>query len=163
MHMRVFAFSSLSALVVAVGGCGDNTSVPTSPTAAPSIVGTQATPALFYNVNGGGDVPVGEEGFLTFDVQNIGSEQMVVSSVTYTGDSAITLTPGLSVSTADAGTVLTTPITVEYNAALIVGLTCTPSAKATYNGIVDIKSNASNLPDITSYVQCVGLVLDGGT
>ncbi len=161
MHMRVFAFSSLSALVLAVGGCGGSESIPSLPTASPSIAGTQATPAPFTNVNGGEDVLIGEEGFLSFTVQNIGSQDMVVSSVTYTGDNAITLTPGVSPAI---------PATVPYDQYLSVSLTCTPAVttpemKETYNGLVDIKSNASNTPDITIYVQCIGLpvLTDGGT
>ncbi len=161
MHMRVFAFSSLSALVLAVGGCGGSESISSLPVASPSIAGTQATPAPFTNVNGGEDVLIGEEGFLSFTVQNTGSQDLLVSSVTYTGDNAITLTPGVSPPI---------PATVPYAQYLSVSLTCTPAVttpemKETYNGLVDIKSNASNTPDITIYVQCIGLpvLTDGGT
>jgi hypothetical protein len=50
-----------------------------------------------------------------------------------------------------------TPVTVPFNAAMTVGLTCTPPMAGTYNGTVDIKSNASNLPDISIVLQCVGV------
>ena len=154
MHMRASAFSSLLVLAVAAVACDSGgTNVPQLPTALPSIDGTQANPALFYNTNGGGDVLIGEEGFLTFTVKNTGSEDMKVNSVAYTGDSAITLQPGVSPAT---------PATIPYAMYLTVGLTCTPAVtnpqvKETYNGQVVVQSNASNLPTITEYVQCVGL------
>jgi hypothetical protein len=159
MHMRVFVFASLSALAVAVGCSSAAGSVPSLPTAQPSIDGTQGTPALFYNTNGGGDVPFGEEGFLSFTVQNVGSQDLKVSSVGYTGDTAITFNPGVSPAV---------PATIPYDMYLSVELTCTPVVSnseviTTYNGTVTILSNASNLPTITEYVQCVGLPLDGGT
>ncbi len=160
MHMRVFVFSSLSALIAAAFACGTN-SVPALPTAQPSIQGTQSTPAPFTNVNGGEDVLIGESAFLSFTVQNIGSQGMVVSSVTYTGDPAITLMPGVTPSML--------PATIAYDQNLVVEMTCTPvvttpEMKETYNGSVNIKSNASNLPDLTIYVQCIGLPIlpDGG-
>jgi hypothetical protein len=162
MNMRAFAFSVLSALAV---GCDNGVSVPSLPTAQPSVVTDAGNPLPFNGILG---VTIGTEGFATFSVQNIGSQNMVVSTVTYTGDSAITLSPGVSSTTADAGTILTPPVTLPYNASLLVGLTCTPvrhtpEVKETYNGLVEIKSNASNLPDITTYVQCVGVPLaDGG-
>jgi len=162
--MRAFALFVLSALAV---GCdnGGGVSVPSEATASPSVVTDAGNPLPFNGIDG---VFIGTTGYATFSVQNIGSQDMVVNSVTYTGDSAITLSPGLSATTADAGTILTTPITLPYNASLLVGLTCkpvkhTPEVKETYNGIVDIKSTATNLPDIVTYVQCVGVPLaDGG-
>jgi len=162
--MRAFAFSVLSALAV---GCdsGSTNSIPSEPTAAPSVATDAGNPLAF---NGPLGVNIGTLGYATFSVQNIGSKEMVVSQVTYTGDSAITLSPGVSSTTADAGSSLTPPVNLPYNASLLVGLTCkpvkhTPEVKETYNGIVDIKSNASNLPDIVTYVQCVGIPLaDGG-
>lgn len=81
---------------------------------------------------------------------------MVVSDVTYTGDSAITLTPGIGLSTMP-DTPVTLPLSVPFDAALVVALTCTPTTEKTYNGTVDIKSNASNLPDISIVLQCVGV------
>jgi len=162
MHMRVFAFSSLSALLLAAVSCSNaSDSIPQSPTAVPSIAGTQSTPAPFTNANGGEDVLIGESAFMSFTVQNGGSENLVVSSVTYTGDSPITLQPGVNPSPL--------PATIPYDQDLTVGLTCTPvvsnpEVKEVYNGVVEIKSNASNLPDITIYVQCTGLpaLPDGG-
>lgn len=163
MHMRVFAFSSLSALAVAVLGCGGN-SIPSAPTASVPISGTQATPFPF---NAGEGVLIGTEGFVSIVITNIGSQDMDVSSVTYTGDGAITLNPGVSVST---NSMATQPWVVPYNSALVVGLTCSPvvnhpEVQETYNGLVDIKSNAANLPDIQIYLQCVGVPpsTDGGT
>jgi hypothetical protein len=149
MHMRDFAFSSLSALALAVVGCGggsDSTPPADVPTAVPSIAGTTATPFPFNPGTPG--VTVGTEGFVSFTVQNTGTPSLLVSSVTYTGDSAITLQPGVSP---------TLPATIAFDKYLTVGLTCDPQSAKTYNGAVDIKSNASNLPDINIVLQCVGV------
>jgi hypothetical protein len=147
MHMRVFAFSSLSALALVVVGCGGGSdTTPTVPTAVPSIAGTTATPFPFNPGTPG--VTVGTKGFVSFTVQNTGSQSMVVNTVTYSGDSAITLQPGVS-------PVL--PATIAFDKYLSVGLTCSPQAAQTYNGTVEIKSNASNLPDISIVLQCVGV------
>jgi hypothetical protein len=148
MHMRVFAFSSLSALALVVVGCGgDSNPTPASvPTALPSIAGTTATPFPFNPGSPG--VTIGTDGFVSFTVQNIGSPSMTVSSVTYTGDSAITLQPGVSP---------TLPATIAFDKYLTVGLTCSPQAAQTYTGTVEIQSNAANLPDIKIVLQCVGV------
>jgi hypothetical protein len=123
-----------------------------------NIAGTTATPFPFNPGSPG--VTVGTEGFVSIVDENIGSQDMVVSSVSYTpdsaGDRAITLSPGVALSTAPDQPA-STPVTVPFNAALTVGLTCTPPMAGTYNGTVDIKSNASNLPDISIVLQCVGV------
>jgi hypothetical protein len=156
MHMRVFAFSSLSALVaVGCGGGGGSDSTPSVPTAMPSIAGTTTTPFPFNPGTPG--VTVGTEGFVSFTVENIGSPNLVVSSVSYSGDSAIALKPGISLSTDPPGMLATPPVTVPFDVSLVVGLTCTPAADQTYNGTVEVKSNAANLPDISIVLQCVGV------
>lgn len=99
---------------------------------------------------------VGTSGYVSITVQNTGTEGMVVSSVNYTGDGSITLSPGVFLST-DPGTPVTYPATVPFDDYLVVGLTCTPGGAATYNGTVDIKSNATNLPDLSIVLQCVGV------
>lgn len=99
---------------------------------------------------------MGTSGYVSITVQNTGSQPMVVSKVNYTGDSGISLTPGISLSTTP-DMPATPPISVPFDAYLVVGLTCTPSGAATYNGTVEIKSNASNLPDISIVLQCVGV------
>jgi hypothetical protein len=155
MHMRAFAFSSLSALAVGLAGCGgSDTTTPTAPTAVPNIAGTTTTPFPFNPGTPG--VTVGTSGYVSITVQNTGSQPMVVSNVSYTGDSGITLQPGVSVSTTP-DTPATLPASVAFDAYLVVGLTCTPTTEKTYNGTVDIKSNASNLPDISIVLQCVGV------
>ena len=73
---------------------------------------------------------------------------MTVQSAVYTGDGAITLSPGVSPAT---------PATIAYSAYFVVSLTCTPTTATTYNGSVEIKSDASNLPDIVVYLQCQGI------
>ena len=162
MHIRAFVFSSLSTVaVVAALACDSGTSVPNEPTAQPSVGGTTATPFAF---NAGAGVFIGTEGFATVTVKNIGSQTMVVSSVTYTGDSHIFLAPatGVSVTTADAGTFLTPPVDVPYSASLIVGLTCRPVTPTTVTGTLDIKSNAVNEPDISIVLSCLGVTPDAG-
>jgi hypothetical protein len=158
MNIRVFAFSSVSALVVtaAVAACsssdGGGGTIPTAPTASPNITGTTATPFQFNQTG----VFVGTEGFQPIVVQNIGSQDMVVSSVGYNGDGEIAINPGIALST-NPDVLASTPLTVPYNASLVVSMTCIPEAVATYNGTVDIKSNATNLPDISIVMQCMGV------
>ena len=67
----------------------DSTPTPTAPTAVPNIAGTTTTPFPFNPGTPG--VTVGTSGFVSITVQNTGSQPMVVSNVTYTGDSGITL------------------------------------------------------------------------
>jgi hypothetical protein len=154
MHMRAFAFSSLFVFAVAVVGCGGSNSTPTAPTAVPDIAGTTATPFPFNPGTPG--VTVGTSGFVSILVKNTGSQNLVVSDVSYSGDSGISLSPGVSLSTApDMPAPL--PVTVPFDASLVVGLTCTPASAKTYNGTVEIKSNAVNLPDISIVLQCVGV------
>jgi hypothetical protein len=158
MHMRVFAFSSLAALSVAFICCGGDggsgNPIPSLPTALPNVATDAGNPYQF-NTTG---VFIGTSGFANITVQNIGSQDMVVSSVTFTPDSpsdhAITLQPGVS-PPLDAGSV-----SIAYNDYLVVALTCTPPGPdaGVYNGIVDIQSNASNLPDIKVNLQCTGVV-----
>jgi hypothetical protein len=82
---------------------------------------------------------------------------MLVSAVNFSGgDGAITFNPGVSVSTSP-DTPVTYPVTVAFNASLVVSLSCAPTAAVTYNATVEIKSNASNLPDISVVVQCLGV------
>jgi hypothetical protein len=123
-----------------------------------NIAGTVATPFPFNPGSPG--VTIGTEGFVSIVDQNIGSQDMVVSSVSYTpdtaGDHAISLNPGVALSTTPDQPA-STPVTVPYNAALLVGMTCAPPAAGVYSGTVDIKSNASNLPDITIVLQCTGV------
>ena len=155
MHMRAFAFSSLSTLALTLVGCGGSSNTtPTAPTAVPNIAGTTTTPFPFNPGTPG--VTVGTSGFVSITVQNTGSQPMVVSDVKYTGDTGITLQPGVSLSTTP-DTPATPPISVPFDAYLVVGLTCTPASAKTYNGTVDITSNASNLPDISIVLQCVGV------
>jgi hypothetical protein len=71
----------------------------------------------------------------------------VVNSVTYTGDAPITI----------SGVAPATPATIAFDATFVVQLTCRPPAAGPYNGTVDIKSNASNLPDISIVFQCMGV------
>lgn len=111
-----------------------------------------ATPFEFNQTG----VFVGTEGFQPIVVQNIGSQNMVVSSVGYTGDGEIAINPGIALST-NPDVLASTPVTVPYNASLVVSMTCIPEAVATYNGTVDIKSNATNLPDISIVMQCMGV------
>ncbi len=148
MTMRAFAFSLLSAL--AVGCDSGGTPVPSLPTASPNVGGTTATPFPF---NGGAGVNLGTSGFASITVQNIGSQDMVVSSVTYTGDAAISLHPGVSPAT---------PATIPFDKFLTVGLTCTPVAAGTVTGTLDIKNNSTNLPDISIVMSCLGVKPDAG-
>jgi hypothetical protein len=150
MHIRVIAFSSLATLSVAFiccGGDSSSNSIPNAPTALPDVRTDAGNPYQFNQTG----VFIGTSGYATITVENIGSQNMVVSSVTYTGDSVITLSPGVSPAL---------PATISYSNFLVVGLTCTPPGPdaGTYNGIVDIKSNASNLPDIAINMQCLGVV-----
>lgn len=166
--MRFLALSSLTSLAIvaavsACGGGGGTNTIPNAPTLNVAPLGTQATPFQF-NVSG---VFIGTSGFANLVATNIGSMDLTVSSVNFTGDtSAITLTPGLSLST-NPDVPATPPVTVPYNASVVIGLTCkpvhhTPEVSETYNGVVEIKSNASNTPDVSAYFQCVGVVPDGG-
>ncbi len=168
MHIRVLVSSSLAALaivsaVAACGGGGGTNPIPTAPTISVAPLGTAATPFLF-NVTG---VFIGTSGFANIVATNGGSQSLVISSVTLSGDSAITLNPGLSLS-ANPDVPASTPATVPYSDSLVVGLTCTPThhtpeVAETYNAVVEIKSNASNTSDVSAYLQCMGVVTDGGT
>ncbi len=152
MHIRVFAVSSLATLSVAVICCGGSggggTTPPNSPTALPDVATDAGNPFIFNQTG----VIVGTSGFASLTVQNIGSQDMLVSSVTYTpdtgSDTAITLNPGVSPPT---------PATISFDQYLVIGLTCTPPEAGTFNGIVEIKSNAVNLPDISINMQCIGV------
>ena len=166
--MRFLALSSLTslAIVAAVSACssgGTTNTIPNAPTLNVAPLGTQATPFQF-NVSG---VFIGTSGFANIVATNIGEMDLTVSTVTYTGDSAITLSPGLFLST-NPDVPATPPITVPYSDSLVVALTCTPvqhtpEVAETYNGVVEIKSNASNTPDVSAYFQCMGVVFDAGT
>jgi hypothetical protein len=150
--MRVFVVSSLATLSVAVLCCGGSggggVTPPSLPTAAPDVVTDAGNPFIFNDTG----VIVGTSGFASLTIQNIGSQNMVVSSVTYTpdhaGDTAITLSPGVSPAI---------PATVPFDQYLVIGLTCTPPDAETFNGTVEVKSNAVNLPDIIFNMQCTGV------
>jgi len=142
MNMRALFLCTTVGLAVA--GCGSGTDVPSSPTLQLPFVTSQTNPVQFNDVQG---VLVGTSGFLTFGASNIGSQAMTITTVTYSGPSAITLQPG---------TDKPLPATISYNDELLIGLTCTPTAQQTYAGTVEIKSNASNTPDATIYVSCTG-------
>jgi hypothetical protein len=82
---------------------------------------------------------------------------MLVSSVNFSGGGgAITFSPGVSVTTSP-DTPVTYPITVAFDASLVVSLSCAPTAAVTYNATVEIKSNAANLPDISVVTACLGV------
>lgn len=175
--MRSWVISSLFALAV---GCDNSSGVPSLPTASPSVGGTAATPFPF---NAGAGVFIGTLGFENIVVTNVGSQVMSVTSVTYTptqaGDRTITLgdpyaklpdggpapISGVSLaSNPDGGIPVPPPaVAVSYNDALVVLLTCKPTAATTVTGTVDIKSNASNLPDISIVTSCLGVEPDAGT
>jgi hypothetical protein len=158
MNVRAFGFFTLSLVAVGLAGCGGGGTnpTPTAPFALPNIQGTTTTPFPF-NVTG---VYVGTSGFLPVQVQNTGSQPLVVSSVTYTPDSssdtAIFISPGIALSSTP-DVLVTPPFNVPYSVSMVLGLECTPPTETTYGGTVEIKSNASNLPDLVIVLTCVGV------
>lgn len=145
----------MSLLAVAVVGCGGSDSTHTAPFAVPNIQGSSTTPFPF-NTTG---VFVGTTGYQPILIKNTGSQSLVVSGVAYTGDSDISINPGIALASAPQTLISPPPpnITVPFDDSIAVGMACTPLAAATYNGKVEIKSNASNLPDIVIYMTCVGV------
>jgi hypothetical protein len=137
--MRAWAMGLLCSLAIA--GCGAD-SPPAEPTARLAISTSATAPLLFNNGLG---VPVGLPGGVGFGLMNGGTVALVVQSATYVGAPAITLTTRSSL-----------PATLGFNQELVVDLTCTPPATNTYDGVVNIASNAVNLPMAEVFVSCVG-------
>jgi hypothetical protein len=141
MNMRVLVLSTLCAATRSA--CGSD-SPPSDPTLQLPFATSTTNRVQFNDVQG---VLVGTSGFLTFAATNIGTQTLTVTEVTYSGPLAIALSPGTNEPL---------PASVPYNDELLIGLTCTPPAAQTYEGTVEIKSNAVNTPDQLVYLSCVG-------
>jgi hypothetical protein len=138
--MRVWALGIFCCSLV-IAGCGTD-SAPAEPTARLAISTTQTTPLLFNNGQG---VPVGAPGLVGFGLMNGGTGALIVETVTYAGDPAITGSPRSAL-----------PATLAFNEELVVDLTCVPPGISTYAGVVTLASNAVNLPQAEVFVSCTG-------
>jgi len=99
-------------------------------------------------------------------ITNGGQNKLTITSVTFTGDSALSLTsPSPSVILADGGAQTGTPVTIYSEgtpSAAFVQVVCAPPVQSNaqcYTGTLTIASNASNGKGgtITVPVQCAGI------
>jgi len=128
---------------VAVPGCGTD-SPPAAPTLQLPFESSADSPVLFNGVEG---VAVGTVGYFAFGVLNSGTENLVIQTVSYTGDPAMAAQPLAQ----------PLPATLSFNGELVIGLQCTPPAASSYDGSVTITSNAVNSPTAVVYLSCEGM------
>jgi uncharacterized membrane protein len=142
--MRVPFSTRALALLSCLGlvGCGTD-APPSAPTLQLPFTSSAASPVLFNNVQG---VVVGTTGGFAFGALNAGTQSLVVQTVTYDGDEAMSLEPFVP----------PLPVTLTFNDELIVTLSCTPPTEAAYAGTVTVQSNAVNAPQAVVYLSCVG-------
>jgi len=124
-------------------GCGTD-SPPEAPTLQLPFTSNVDSRVLVNNIQG---VSVGTSVGFAFGALNAGNQSLVVQTVTYVGDTEMVLQAFGPPPVA----------TLSFNDELIIGLTCTPPAVATYAGTVFIVSNAVNTPDATVFLSCVGM------
>ena len=124
-------------------GCGTD-SPPDAPTLQLPFSSSVSSPVLF---NGAQGVELGTTGNFGFGVLNAGNQALIIQSVSYTGDSAMSLQPPTQ----------PLPVTLSFNGELVIALVCTPPATDSYAGSVSIVSNAANAPNAVVYLSCVGV------
>lgn len=142
MRVRLFTRALAVLSCLGLGGCAAE-APPSDPTLQLPFTSSAASPVLFNNVQG---VVVGTTGGFAFGALNAGTQSLVVQTVTYDGDPAMTLEPFVP----------PLPVTLAFNDELIVTLSCTPPAEASYAGAVTVQSNAVNTPQAVVYLSCVG-------
>lgn len=128
---------------LALAACGTDTP-PSVPTLQLPFSSSAASPVLFNNVEG---VPVGTTGGYGFGVLNGGTQSLLLQTVTYAGDSAMSLQPFAQ----------PLPATLPFNDEFIVGMACKPAAQKAYLGVVSISSNATNTSTAAVYLSCTGV------
>lgn len=126
-----------------LAGCG-TASPPDAPTLQLPFTSSASAPVLFNDVQG---VQVGTTGSFAFGLLNGGTQNLIVQSVTYAGNLAMSLQPFAQ----------PLPASLSFNGEFVIALQCTPLAAEDYPGSVTILSNATNSSSAVVYLTCQGM------